>query len=124
MSPSLVFIADANMAIYWLWVVGPILGAAVIFIVGRLCYPWFLRASSRRMVWIILWGVFSLISFPVIWYAAVVLRSVLPSDAPPNNLKELTNFAKVLALVVQPAVLGWLFVVSRNLQGKVADTAE
>lgn len=121
---SLDSIADAKTAIYWLWVVGPILVAAGIFVVGRLCYPWFLRSSSRRMVWIFLWGVFSLISFPVIWYTVTVLRSVLPTDAPPNNLKDLTRFAMVLALVVQPAVLGWLFVVSRLLRGRAANLAE
>jgi hypothetical protein len=115
-SPSPDAIEVANTAHYWAWVVGPVLGATVIFVVGRLCYAWFLRANSRRAAWIFLWGVFSVMSFPVIWYVTVVLRSMLPSDAPPNTLRGLTDIAVVLALVAQPAVLGWLFAVSRMLR--------
>ena len=107
---------DAETALYWAWVVGPILGATAIFVVGRLCYTWFLRASSRRAAWIFIWGFFSVMSFPAIWYATVVLRSMLPSDAPPNTLRDLTSIALVLALVAQPVVLGWLFAASRMLR--------
>lgn len=116
LSPSLGSVTSANTAYYWAWVVGPVLGAAGIFVVGRLCCAWFLRASSRHAAWIFLWGVFTVMSFPVIWYATVVLRSMLPSDGPPNTLRDLTGFAVVLALVAQPFVLGWLFVVSRILR--------
>ena len=115
-SPGLGSVTSANTAHYWAWVVGPVLGAAGIFVVGRSCYDWLLRASSRHVAWIFLWGVFTVMSFPVIWYATLVLRSMLPSDGPPNTLKDLTGLAVVLALVAQPFVLGWLFAVSRILR--------
>jgi hypothetical protein len=43
----------------------------------------------------------------------MVLRSMLPSDGPPNTLISLTGLAVILALMVQPGVLGWLFAASR-----------
>jgi hypothetical protein len=63
--------------------------------------------------WTLIWGVFSVQSLPVIWYATIVLRGMLPSDAPPNTLRDLTRIALVLAVVAQPFVLGWLVAISR-----------
>jgi hypothetical protein len=85
------------------------LEATLIFLAGKLFYFWLTRTSSLRLVWICLWGVFSVMSFVVIWYAIVVLRSLLPSDAPPNTLADLARIALLLALVAQPVVIGWLF---------------
>ena len=99
----------ANTALHWAWVIGPILVGALIFIVGKLFYIWLMRTSSPRLVWIFLWGFFSILSFVAIGYAVIVLRSLLPSDAPPNTLTDLVNIALVLTLIVQPGVIGWLF---------------
>jgi hypothetical protein len=103
----------SETARHWTWVVGPVLVAAFIFIMGRLCYGWLTRPGARRAAWVFLWGFFSLMSLVAIWYAAIVLRSLLPTDAPLNTLKDLTSIAVLLALVSQPGVLGWLFAVSR-----------
>jgi len=106
-----------RMAIQWAWVVGPIPGAACIFLVGRLSYTWLFRAGATRLSWTILWGIFSILSLPVAWYAVVVLRPVLPSDALPYNLKGLTKLAIGIAIVVQPLVIPWLFIASRLWHG-------
>jgi hypothetical protein len=113
MLPMTIFFTANQSALQWVWVIGPVLGAACIFIVGRLCYLWLKRDSSPPVAWTLIWGVFSVQSLPVIWYATIVLRGMLPSDAPPNTLRDLTRIALVLAVVAQPFVLGWLVAISR-----------
>jgi hypothetical protein len=77
---------------------------------------------SRRLAWASLWGLFSLLSFPAIWYAIVILRSLLPTDASPNTLRALTVLVGLLALAAQPGAWGWLWaVLHRDLGLKTAD---
>jgi hypothetical protein len=97
----------------WVWVVAPLLGAATIYWIGRWGYAAFTNLPSRLAAWAFLWGVFSLIAVPVIWYAIAVLRGLVPTDADPNTLSELAEIIPILALLLQPFVLVWLFMASR-----------
>lgn len=97
----------------WGWVLGPVLGAAGLFGVGRVFYNWLEREGSRRAAWIGLWAVFSVASFPVFWHVLVLLVGMVPTDHPADTWRELGVAAIVLALVAQPFVVGWLYAVSR-----------
>lgn len=106
-------IPAGDLAQSWAWVAGPVLGAAVLFGIGRVCYNWINLQGSRQIAWLCLWGTYLLASQPAIWFLLVFLVGIVPADHPANIWKGLGIAATALALVAQPFVAGWLYAVSR-----------
>jgi len=106
----------AGMARGWAWVVGPILGATLIYLIGRSCYRWCNPPHLTRLAWVLLWAMFSLLSLPVAWFGTLVTRAMLPTDAPPFTPAGLAGVALILALFAQPLVIAWLYIVSHILR--------
>jgi hypothetical protein len=104
-----------------LWVAVPISGALIIFLMGRLTYRRVQLHQLSPQGWILLWAGYAFLSLPVAWFDTLILRSLLPTDAPPNTPAGLAWIALILALLAQPLVVGWLYLVSRLLP-KVENT--
>lgn len=103
------------VAIQWVWVLAPMLGALTIFWIGRWFFRRYNQPSLPGSAWLLLWGVFSIIAFPVLWYDLTILTEMIPSDAAPGSILAMMRFAALAVVLVQPLILGWLYVVSRTL---------
>ncbi len=111
--PALVDLTGSTRLLLWIFI--PVLVAFIIFMLGRLDYRRLHPPILSRRAWIFLWAEFSFLSFPIAWFDTLILRGLLPTDAPPNTPLDLVIPALLLAMLAQPLVVGWLFLVSRLL---------
>jgi hypothetical protein len=111
--PALVDLSGSARLLLWVFI--PALVALIIFMLGRQNYRRLHPPVLSRRAWLLLWAEFSLLSLPVAWFDTLILRGLLPTDAPPNTPAGLLIPALLLALLAQPLVIGWLFLVSRLL---------
>jgi hypothetical protein len=104
------------LAIQWIWILAPLLGALTIYWIGKWTYHPFINLPSHLVAWLILWVIFSLLSLPVIWFDLTVLSEMVPTDANPNSLVAMLRFAILGVIFLQPLIVGWLYIVSRILR--------
>jgi len=96
------------------WALGPLLGAAIIFLLGLLAHRLTGANGPPPRGRAAVWAMFSLAAFPVAWYLLILVTSIGATETPPVKYLGITAWmaAAVLALG-QPLILLWLSLVER-----------
>lgn len=96
------------------WALGPLLAAAVIFVLGLASYMLTGRPNARRTGRIAVWALFTATGFLVVWFATILVTSIGASETPPGEFLALTaGMALTVVTLGQPLILLWLSLVNR-----------
>ena len=110
---------------YGIWVIAPIVAVVSLFLFGRWLHVYSLGGHSSRIVWAIIWVVFSLALFIVIWMVLSILSSIGASDTPARTFFGRTALiAAILTLPSQVFMIPWLYAVSRILPGALRQSGQ
>lgn len=101
---------------YNIWIIAPFAAGSVLFLVGIFLHSFYSYERSSRLVWTVIWLVFTSVLFLAIWFGFTLMTSIGASDKPIEEFLRWTAcFAAGFTLLAQVLELPWLFVVSRIL---------
>jgi hypothetical protein len=107
----------SGAASYSIWVIGPVVTAFGIFLAGRWLHPFYMRAPSASVAWVVIWALFSAELFIAAWLGVAVLTSLGASETPLHIFLSTTALgAALLTLLAQLIAIPWLYAVSRSLR--------
>jgi len=104
------------------WAFGPLLAAAVLFVLGLVGYRLTGRPQPPRIHQVAVWGLFSLAAFLAAWYVTILVTSVGASETPPEEFLAITAGIALTAIALgQPMILLWLWLVHRIWRAQVLE---
>ena len=102
------------------WALGPLLAAAVLFVLGIAAYRLTGRPRTPRINQIAVWALFTLAAFLAACYVTILLTSIGASETPPMEFLRITALLALAAISLgQPLIVLWLYVVDRLWKGFV-----
>ena len=109
---------------YDMWIIGPVLAALGVFIIGIGLNSLHLRSNSSRSAWLATWAIFSIALFFALWIGTTIITSIGASETPPHVFLKMTALiAAGLTLLGQILVIPWLIVVSKMISGLLISCA-
>jgi hypothetical protein len=100
------------------WVIGPIIAAACLYLIGRWLHTLTLSVLSPRITFFMAWLIFTATLFFALWFDITLLGSISASDKPIRiYLSSSAIVAAGLTLLAQAAAIPWLGYVSKYHSG-------